>query len=633
MKKLFLIFALGANACLNAQGWVGNSVNNSIVPYNSSLGLSPMNVGIGVSSPSEQLHTNSGVRFEGLLRNDTPNRIIVQNTTGKLFWRDASTIGGANNWSLIGNNNAVNPGVAANQNFLGTTTNHRLVIATGGVNAGNPTGPIERMTIMPTSGFVGVGTQPQNPSSLLTVGNGTSGLGNQANQGYLFKSLGSSANQVEHLGFFNNDKSTSRSEFTLSNSGNNNWEDNFLAFMVHGSNFNFNNSNNYYLNQNNSGMAIISAQSNGVTSVPLTKFSIGMRNNLPLSLFTNNTERIFIQGNGNIGIGTNTPGHSLHMRNGAMMIEAPISGNNGILFKETGTLAANGQWGIQYNNDCNNALKGLNFWRPGVTNGVLFLADNNNVGIGTCAPAQRLHVAGNIQANTTVYTSDLRYKKEVNELSDQLSVVEKISPKSYLWKSEDYKDRNFDNNLQFGFIAQELESILPSIVYTDKDGYKSVNYTAMIPITIQAIKELNAKLEKQNKAVVENEELKSRLAMMEEKFTLLEKTITQLCESGCAGMKKSEEGKTSEVDVLYQSIPNPTDNEALINYDLTREYRDASIIVSSQDGNQLMSVKLEGKKGAGSIKLNLGDLANGTYLYTLLAGEHIIDTKRLQIIK
>jgi hypothetical protein len=741
MKKLFLIFALGANACLNAQGWVGNSVNNSIVPYNSSLGLSPMNVGIGINSPTEQLHTNSGVRFEGLQRNDTPNRIIVQNTTGKLFWRDASSIGGANNWSLTGNNNAVNPGVAANQNYLGTSTNHRLVVATGGVNAGgNQTGAIERMTIMPSSGFVGVGTQPQNPSSLLTVGNGTSGLGNQANQGYLFKSLGSQANQVEHLGFFNNDQSTSRSEFTLSNSGNNNWEDNFLAFMVHGSNFNFNNSNNYYLNQNNSGMAIINAQSNGITSTPLTKFSIGIRNNLPLSLYTNNTERIFIQGNGNVGIGTITPNSRLEVagiptltnnstadagatintsRSGLRInglgsttatIPNPGSGllsvdaDGDVIYVSSPTSSLTSSCTTQFyvprvnangspNLTCSQILdNGTSVSiggqtpeasldvRRGIANagfrarGTLWHSDFNSgtnehtyvrggrgslsnvyikdytgggVGIGhqptnfsystgtiLGAPTTgtaTVSISGITTASGFAATSDETVKTDIIPITKALGIVKRLNGKSYLWTKEYQEEASLDNGRHLGFLAQELEKVLPEAVIKFEEGRYAVDYNSIIPVLTEAVKELNAKVEKQNNAVIENEELKAKIAVMEEKFALLEKTITQLCESGCEGLKKA--GSSSDVDVLYQSIPNPTDSEALINYSLSREYIDASITVSSQDGKQLMSVKLDTKKGAGSVKISLGDLANGTYLYTLVAGERVIDSKRLQIVK
>lgn len=235
-------------------------------------------------------------------------------------------------------------------------------------------------------------------------------------------------------------------------------------------------------------------------------------------------------------------------------------------------------------------------------------------------------LCASIQGIGFINLSDERLKTNITNLkSNGLEIISKLNPVFYNWK-----DPNFPKRKVYGFLAQQVQKVLPEIVETADDEAKtlSMNYIDLIPISIQAIKELNTKVEKQNNAVVENEELKAKIAVMEEKFTLLEKTITQLCESGCAGLEKK-----ADADVLFQSIPNPTDSEALINYHLIREYRDASISVSSQDGKQLMSVKLEAKKGAGSIKINLGDLANGTYLYTLVAGERVIDTKKLQIIK
>lgn len=248
--------------------------------------------------------------------------------------------------------------------------------------------------------------------------------------------------------------------------------------------------------------------------------------------------------------------------------------------------------------------------------------------------------------------SDKNLKKDIQPIENALSTLGKLEPKKYDFDNEKIKALNLPSSKDnYGFIAQELENVLPSLVReTDiprrsKDDkelgkIKVVNYTELIPIAISAIKELNAKVEKQNNAVIENEALKSEIAslksdneMMKEKFALLEKTITQLCESGCEGLKKSGEGSSSGVDVLYQSIPNPTDSEALINYSLSKEYTNAFITVSTQEGKTLLTVKLDTKKGAGSIKLSLGEFSNGTYLYTLVAGEQVVDTKRLQIVK
>lgn len=304
-----------------SQGWVGNSANNSIYPVNTALGLTPLSVGVGTNAPTEQLHTTLGVRFEGIGQNDQLTRILAQDNTGKLFWRDAGTIVSPPNnnfWSLTGNAGTI-PGTGPGQNYLGTTGNTRLVIATNAT---------ERMTVLPT-GQVGIGNT--NPTAgLLTVGNGTFGIGAQTQQLYTFQVLGRGVNAVEHLGMFNNDQTTSRSELTVSNSGNGRWEDNFVAIMVHGSAFSFQSQNNFYLNQDNSGYALINAQSNATANVPLRKFAIGVRSpNIPLSFYTNNVERIFINAAGQTGLATVAPTAALHVN----CTGIPVTGASNIRFE------------------------------------------------------------------------------------------------------------------------------------------------------------------------------------------------------------------------------------------------------------------------------------------------------------
>jgi hypothetical protein len=60
-----------------------------------------------------------------------------------------------------------------------------------------------------------------------------------------------------------------------------------------------------------------------------------------------------------------------------------------------------------------------------------------------------------------------------------------------------------------GVIAQEVEAVFPALVATSPDGYKRVNYTGLIGVLIEAVKELKAKADALEKRIVE---LEARLA-------------------------------------------------------------------------------------------------------------------------
>jgi hypothetical protein len=155
MKKITLsLLVFVTSFCGFSQGWIGNSFTSTIYPVNSSGNLTPLNVGIGTNTPQAQFHTTGTLRFGGLTQDNTRSRILSVDDLGNVFWRDASTIGNNGNfWSLTGNA-ITNPA----NDFLGTTNNNRLAIRTNN---------IERMTILPTNGNVGIGNV--NPQALLHV--------------------------------------------------------------------------------------------------------------------------------------------------------------------------------------------------------------------------------------------------------------------------------------------------------------------------------------------------------------------------------------------------------------------------------------------------------------------------------
>ena len=88
-------------------------------------------------------------------------------------------------------------------------------------------------------------------------------------------------------------------------------------------------------------------------------------------------------------------------------------------------------------------------------------------------------------ADITAY-SDLRLKRDVSTVEDALELVDNMRG---VWYTMGDKDR-------VGVIAQEIEQVLPQVVVTGDDGYKSVAYGNIVGVLIEAIKELKREVDR-----------------------------------------------------------------------------------------------------------------------------------------
>ena len=61
----------------------------------------------------------------------------------------------------------------------------------------------------------------------------------------------------------------------------------------------------------------------------------------------------------------------------------------------------------------------------------------------------------------------------------------------YSWRKDEFPECNFDDMVHMGFIAQDVETIVPEIVGTDKNGWKSVRYTQVVALLVEAVKNMN----------------------------------------------------------------------------------------------------------------------------------------------
>jgi hypothetical protein len=186
---------------------------------------------------------------------------------------------------------------------------------------------------------------------------------------------------------------------------------------------------------------------------------------------------------GRIGIGTSTPGVTLDIRpafNDNPLTAYSDQGNKLMTLGYGGVRAGNLSL---YDGSNNNKIQ----ISADSTNLTFFTA--NNVGIGTSSPTAALHVVGTTLA-AVWSTSDERYKKNIQTIDSPMEKVLKLRGVNYEWRQSEFKDMKFKSGKDIGFIGQEVEKILPEVILKDDKGFISVAYSSLLPVVVEAFKEL-----------------------------------------------------------------------------------------------------------------------------------------------
>ena len=195
-----------------------------------------------------------------------------------------------------------------------------------------------------------------------------------------------------------------------------------------------------------------------------------------------------------------TAGASTYTQNGGAhywsVASSGTAGNN-ITFTQAMVIDASG-----------NLLVGTS---TGTTNGGYYFAVGSSssfdtghaTGTASGATFQRYTYASSVigsitQTGTTAVlyntTSDYRLKNDVTPIQNALATVEALNPVSFTW---------VDGRKDDGFIAHELQTILPNCVTGEKDAmnedgtpkYQQMDNSGVIPFLVKAIQELNAKVD------------------------------------------------------------------------------------------------------------------------------------------
>lgn len=221
--------------------------------------------------------------------------------------------------------------------------------------------------------------------------------------------------------------------------------------------------------------------------------------------------------------------------------------------------------------------------------------------------------SGTVYANGQYFGSDIRLKRNIKPLEGALSKVLKLQGVTYQWNEEkrcatcdDKTVLQSDQSTQMGFIAQEVEKVVPEVVRDMPTGTKAVAYANLVSLLVEGMKE-------QQKTIVA---LEDRVIALREEMDAL---------------KKGETIKATGVQsgTLRQSIPNPADAEVEIGYSVSNKSDKAQLEIVDLNGLTIKSVPLDNAKK--KIVLEKGALTPGVYIYKLILNGKMIDSKKMII--
>jgi hypothetical protein len=281
------------------------------------------------------------------------------------------------------------------------------------------------------------------------------------------------------------------------------------------------------------------------------------------------------------------------------------------------------------------------------------LTNTTALGYGAKADTSNIMVFGNTSI-THIYAavtgikpiSDGRFKKNIKENVPGLAFIKLLKPitfnydikglnahlspaKSNTTSKEDQEGiAQKESILYTGLVAQDVESAINKVGYTfsglDKPlndhGIYRLNYTDFVMPLIKAAQELSNNNDTL-KLVIDS--LKTAQAAMQTQINSIAQQVNSLRTT--AFFENSP--------LLQQNEPAPSNNTTVINYYLPLATTNAQLTITDTSGHILRNVVLNNASGQGQAIINAGELASGTYFYSLLLNGKSVDTKRMILTK
>jgi len=273
-------------------------------------------------------------------------------------------------------------------------------------------------------------------------------------------------------------------------------------------------------------------------------------------------------------------------------MESYISSNPGATYQQIDADAQTSQQGLQPD------------YIPGVT-----VSNANRVGVGILAPNAKLDVYGSINSNGFPVTSDSTLKTNIQVVNNgAITKIKALRPVTYEWIN---KVDTFMYGTQYGFTAQQVETVAPELVKTTSNNVKHLNYNGVISLLTKAVQE--------------------QQTLIDSLMTMMQACCSNNAKNNSPGNSVSAidvELSDPEAIVLNQNVPNPFAEQTTITYNIPKNTSAAQILFYDINGRQIKAVDIT-KKGKGQLNVFANDLSNGIYSYTLIVDGKIFETKKM----
>ena len=211
---------------------------------------------------------------------------------------------------------------------------------------------------------------------------------------------------------------------------------------------------------------------------------------------------------------------------------------------------------------------------------------------------------GDIVCPDLYETSDARLKTNVNPIKESLDKILRLNPVTYELNS---KVKEGIKEINLGFIAQEVEKILPEVVRIHEGDIRGINYGRLVALLVDGIKEQQIIIE----------DIKAQLAHLNALTSVSYDSPIQTA--------------TKNESILGQNVPNPGLRSTTIPVFIDVNTSKSVLCFYDLTGKQILKKEISGR-GQQNIQVSIDDFSAGKYFYSLVIDGQDVDTKSLLLL-